>query len=100
LRGEEIEIGARIFAVVDALDAIRSDRPYREGRPFAVALHEIRRCAGTQFDPAIVEAFAAVPEVEWEGIRLDVEAMAERAAEADAADGLGDVGRFWQRRHG
>lgn len=98
LKGEEISIGARIFSVVDTLDAIRSDRPYRAGRPFPVALAEIQRCAGTQFDPAVVDAFSAVPEEEWEQIRRDVEVMASAAVEADAADGLGEVGRFWQRR--
>ena len=57
LRGEEIVLGARIFAVADTLDAIVSDRPYRRGRPFADARREIARCSGTQFDPAVVEAF-------------------------------------------
>lgn len=99
LAGEDITIGARIFSVVDTLDAIRSDRPYRAGRSFAVALAEIRRCAGTQFDPRAVEAFASIPEQEWERIRREVEEMAEIAAVEELADGLGQVGRFWQRRH-
>lgn len=86
--------------MVDALDAIRSDRPYRAGRSFEVALDEIKRCAGTQFDPAVVEAFAQVPEVEWEAIRLRVERMAAEVVSEHEADGLGEVGRFWQRRHG
>ncbi|HWV37111.1 MAG TPA: HD domain-containing phosphohydrolase [Vulgatibacter sp.] len=98
LAGKEICIGARIFSVVDTLDAIRSDRPYRAGRSFQVALEEIRRCAGTQFDPEVVEAFASVPESGWEEIRLKVEELAARSAEEDANDGLGVVGRFWQRR--
>ncbi|WP_050727539.1 HD domain-containing phosphohydrolase [Vulgatibacter incomptus] len=98
LAGEAISIGARIFSVVDTLDAIRSDRPYRSGQPFDVALREIRRCAGTQFDPMVVEAFASVPETEWEAIRARVEKMAAKSAAADASDGLGEVGRFWQRR--
>lgn len=98
LKGEEIEIGARIFAVVDTLDAILSDRPYRAGRPFEVALEEIQRCSGTQFDPKVVEAFASIPEEEWAAIRAEIDEMAARAAALDAADGLGEVGRFWQRR--
>ena len=57
LRGEEIAIGARIFSVVDTLDAIRTDRVYRAGRPFAVALAEIQRCSGTQFDPEVSHSF-------------------------------------------
>jgi HD-GYP domain-containing protein (c-di-GMP phosphodiesterase class II) len=100
LAGEQISIGARIFSVVDTLDAIRSDRPYRAGQPFDVALAEIKRCSGTQFDPQVVDAFAAVPAAEWEAIRTQVEKMADASALADAADGLGNVGRFWQRRHG
>ncbi len=98
LTGEAISIGARIFSVVDTLDAIRSDRPYRAGQSFAVALEEIKRCAGTQFDPAVVDAFASVPESGWEEIRSRVEQMAVQSAADDEADGLGVVGRFWQRR--
>lgn len=56
LRGEEICIGARIFAAVDAYDAIRADRPYSKGRGAAEALAEIVRHKGTQFDPLVVEA--------------------------------------------
>ena len=52
LRGDEIPIGARIFAVADALDAITSDRPYRKARSFDAAREEILRCSGTQFDPS------------------------------------------------
>jgi diguanylate cyclase (GGDEF)-like protein len=59
LRLHEIPMGARIIAVVDAFDAMTNDRPYREAMPPAAALVEIRRNAGTQFDPAVVEAFAA-----------------------------------------
>jgi response regulator RpfG family c-di-GMP phosphodiesterase len=69
LRGEEIDIGARIFAVVDAFDAMISDRVYRRGRPFEAALAELERCAGTQFDPQIVEAFKNVPREDWETLR-------------------------------
>jgi diguanylate cyclase (GGDEF)-like protein len=58
--GEDIPLGARIVAVCDAYDAIVADRPYRRGRSAAEAMHELRRCAGAQFDPAVVAAFAAV----------------------------------------
>lgn len=60
LKGEEIPLGARIFAICDTYDAIISDRPYRRGRSPEAALAEILRCAGTQFDPKVVEAFEAV----------------------------------------
>jgi diguanylate cyclase (GGDEF)-like protein len=59
LAGEDIPLGARIVAVCDAFDAIVSDRAYRPRRTTAEALAELERCAGTQFDPAIVAAFAA-----------------------------------------
>lgn len=64
LAGEEIPLTARIFAVVDAYDAITSDRPYRRARGHAAAAGELQRAAGSQLDPAIVQAFAKVPEVE------------------------------------
>ncbi|MDX6627988.1 MAG: hypothetical protein QOH00_234 [Gaiellales bacterium] len=57
LAGEQIPLGARIIAVCDAFDAMVSDRPYRGGRSTADALVELRKHAGTQFDPAVVEAF-------------------------------------------
>jgi diguanylate cyclase (GGDEF)-like protein len=59
LAGEAIPVGARIIGVCDAYDAMRTDRPYRRACTKAEALVELRRCAGTQFDPAIVEAFCA-----------------------------------------
>ena len=81
LKGDAIVIGARIFHVVDTLDAMTSDRPYRKARPFADAREEIRRCAGTQFDPSVVDAFLALPPEDWERIRLDVETVAVLSAD-------------------
>jgi putative nucleotidyltransferase with HDIG domain len=57
LREDEISLGARVFAVADALDAITSDRPYRRARTWAYARTEILDEAGRQFDPLVVEAF-------------------------------------------
>lgn len=57
LKGDEICLGARIFAVVDAYDAMRSVRVYQGAVPMDEALEEIRRCSGTQFDPVVVDAF-------------------------------------------
>jgi putative nucleotidyltransferase with HDIG domain len=61
LAGEQIPLGARVFAVADSFDAMTSDRPYRRGRQLDEALAEVGRCAGAQFDPAVVAAFVAVP---------------------------------------
>ncbi|MGI8884315.1 MAG: HD domain-containing phosphohydrolase [Pyrinomonadaceae bacterium] len=69
LRGEDIDIGARIFSVVDAYDAIISDRVYRKGRPYQEALEELEKFAGTQFDPLIIEAFKVIPKEDWEILR-------------------------------
>jgi HD-GYP domain-containing protein (c-di-GMP phosphodiesterase class II) len=57
LAGTEIPLGARIVAVCDSFDAMVSDRVYRRGMHLDEALAELRRCAGTQFDPDVVEAF-------------------------------------------
>jgi HD-GYP domain-containing protein (c-di-GMP phosphodiesterase class II) len=57
LAGEEIPVPARLFAVCDAYDAMTSDRPYRLRLDAATVEHELRSGAGTQFDPAAVDAF-------------------------------------------
>jgi putative nucleotidyltransferase with HDIG domain len=69
LTGDTICVGARIFAVADAVDAITSDRPYRAGRPFDAAVEELTRCTGKHFDPLVVNAFSAVPMDTWREIR-------------------------------
>ncbi|HJQ31849.1 MAG TPA: HD domain-containing phosphohydrolase [Pyrinomonadaceae bacterium] len=69
LKGEEIDLNARIFAVADAFDAITSDRVYRGGRPYEAAVAELEGHAGRQFDPAVVAAFRSVPREEWERLR-------------------------------
>ena len=60
LRGEAIPLGARLFAVADAFDAMTSDRPYRAALPVARAQQEIVDGAGSQFDPAVVAAFERI----------------------------------------
>lgn len=69
LSGDQIPLHARIIAVADAFDAMTSDRPYRKALSFEVAFAELRRCAGEQFDPYLVELF----EVAWkEGDVMEV----------------------------
>jgi putative nucleotidyltransferase with HDIG domain len=69
LKGNEIPLGARIFAIADTLDAMTSDRPYRKGMSFPQALTEITGCQGTQFDPRIVHVFLALPTETWISLR-------------------------------
>ena len=62
LVGDEIPLAARIVAVCDTYDAIVTDRSYRAGRTPEEAIAELRRCAGTQFDPRVVSAATAALE--------------------------------------
>ncbi len=61
-KGVEISLESRIIAICDAFDAMTSDRPYRKALSKETALEEIKRCAGTQFDPQLVDIFACVLE--------------------------------------
>ena len=69
LKGEQIPLGARIFTIADSLDAMISDRPYRRALPMPHAREEIKRCSGSQFDPAVVEVFMSIPEEHWIELR-------------------------------
>jgi putative nucleotidyltransferase with HDIG domain len=80
LMGDEIPIGARLFAVADTLDAITSDRPYRAAQTVAAARDEIKRFSGTQFDPKVVEIFTSMPETIWEDLRREINSHARRYA--------------------
>ncbi len=81
LKGEEIPLGARIFTVVDCLDAMMMDRPYRQATTYERVRQELLDHSGTQFDPRVVEVFLTIPPDEWE--RID-----ERVAGDLAARGL------------
>jgi len=83
IRGREIPIGARIFAVGDTLDAITSDRPYRRARSFDAAREEILRCSGTQFDPAVVEVFLKIPNELWQELRSEISGQSRRFSTFD-----------------
>ena len=62
LAGNDIPLEARIAAVADTFDAMTSVRPYRPGVPLQATLNELRRCAGSQFDPTVVDAFLSAVE--------------------------------------
>src|SRR5690349_22830353 len=72
LKGEDIPLGARIFAVADTLDAITSDRPYRAAKPLAAAKKEIQAWSGRQFDPTVVAKFMEMPDHIWEDLRKEI----------------------------
>jgi putative nucleotidyltransferase with HDIG domain len=65
LKGEEIPLTARIFSIIDAMDAITSDRPYRRSLSFDSVVKELKKLAGKHFDPEIVKVFLRIPESSW-----------------------------------
>jgi HD-GYP domain-containing protein (c-di-GMP phosphodiesterase class II) len=69
IRGNNIPLGARIYAVADTLASLTSDRPFRWALSFAAARAEILREAGRQFDPAVVSAFLSIDAQTWEELR-------------------------------
>lgn len=87
LRGSEILLGARIFAIADTLDAITSDRPYRRASAFEPAREIIRKCSGSQFDPLVVDVFLNVPEETWPAIAKDLRQVDALSAELRGKSG-------------
>ncbi len=75
LKGDQIPIGARMFAIADTFDAITSDRPYRAAQSISAARREILRYSGSQFDPAIVDVFMSVSEQIWQELRDEIDAQ-------------------------
>jgi len=71
LSGQNIPLMGRIICLADCFDAMTSNRTYRKALPLEVALSEIRRCSGTQFDPGLAEAF----------LRIDIEQFRELLAD-------------------
>jgi putative nucleotidyltransferase with HDIG domain len=80
LKGEEIPLGARIFAIADTLDAMTSDRPYRRAQSWAAAREEIDRFTGKQFDPDVVAVFREMPDNIWEDLRKEIDSQIYRFA--------------------
>lgn len=73
LKGEEIPIGARLFAVVDAYDALTSERPYHTPLTHEEAVVRIQDKSGIYFDPAVVESFLSIDPRELETVKKDIE---------------------------
>jgi HD-GYP domain-containing protein (c-di-GMP phosphodiesterase class II) len=65
LKMDRIPLSARIFAVMDTVDAMTSDRPYRAALPISAVVRELQNKSGSQFDPEIVEAFLKEPSSHW-----------------------------------
>jgi HAMP domain-containing protein len=86
LRGEEIPVTARIFAVVDALDAMAHDRPHRRAMPVGQALQVVHDESGKQFDPRVVDVVLGIPAADWATV-LQVSADGEAGAGAPASPG-------------
>ncbi|HYP41277.1 MAG TPA: HD domain-containing phosphohydrolase, partial [Chloroflexia bacterium] len=84
LKGEDIPLESRILAICDAAEAMASDRPYRKGMSLTEMLAEIKRCAGTQFDPEVAKAFITVVEREREYLIINSAQEVQRK-QADTA---------------
>jgi diguanylate cyclase (GGDEF)-like protein/putative nucleotidyltransferase with HDIG domain len=86
LAGEAIPLASRIVSCVDAFSAITTDRPYRPARTLAEAVTELRACAGTHFDPDVVEAVVAVVERQPHEAPADATAASQRTLDRIAAE--------------
>jgi HD-GYP domain-containing protein (c-di-GMP phosphodiesterase class II) len=86
LKGEEMPLAARVFAVADAYSAMTSDRPYRKAVPHTAAIREIRGSAGAQFDPEVVDAFL---EADCKGLIEDNAFLQDKGEEEAVADLVG-----------
>jgi putative nucleotidyltransferase with HDIG domain len=71
LKGEDIPVAARIFAVIDTMDAMLYERPYRKAQPFSELTAELKRQAGRHFDPRVVAVFLSFPESAWRQVEKD-----------------------------
>jgi len=81
LAGRDIPLMGRIICLADCFDAMTSNRTYRRAFPLEVALSEIRRCSGTQFDPALAEVFLRISCDQFRMLLRDHQRQAKRLLE-------------------
>jgi putative two-component system response regulator len=79
LKGTEINLGARIFSIVDALDDLTTNRPFQAAISFEDAIQKIREMSGSHLDPILLDKFLEVPVAEWKALRLEISATTKRA---------------------
>jgi response regulator RpfG family c-di-GMP phosphodiesterase len=79
LKGDEINLGARIFAVADAFEGLMSGRPFRAAISVEEAGREIEKMSGAELDPKIVKKFLDIPTSEWKAIRQEIAVNGRRA---------------------
>jgi len=92
LKGKDIPLEARIFAVIDALDAMTFGRPYRKALLFPAAVQELKAQSGKHFDPGIVEKFLEIPEQAW-GFEATIEKVTLERRIVDAGQSLKEARR-------
>ena len=85
LAGKDIPLMGRLICLADCFDAMTSSRTYRKALPLEVALNEIRRCAGTQFDPALAEEFLRITPEEFRGLLKDHQMQAKKLLDLQSA---------------
>jgi len=89
LSGDEIEVGARIVSVVDSLDAMTTDRPYKKSLGFDAAWDEVLRCGGSQFDPEVVASFEDLGRDFWRDLIRDMKSESPTAEELFGTPSVG-----------
>ena len=97
LAGTAIPLAARVVTLADAVEAMCSDRPYRPARSFADVLAEVQRCAGKQFDPAVVEAFFTVVEQKGRGFFKNSAEAVDKRVRGDAVGSLDTATRHLKK---
>jgi putative nucleotidyltransferase with HDIG domain len=97
LSGEDIPLGARILALVDSLDTMCSDRPYRPTMSFMAVVEEVKRCSRKQFDPQVVKAFFSLVDEKSSEYFKNSAAIVDQSLLANGAGGLSHEIRYLKK---